>query len=905
MKYFIVFLLFTALQGAAQNTDTLNGFQKKINGEEINYFSPLHQFAKTALLTRMNGDMPISWESPVYSGKHQLVTYEFLLGHSTGTSTGDRHFDVALNEQHLFTITTPMKKKGTYSINGTGNNNSTYFFVQEEYDVNGDAFGKLFITVPAGSVKQEAHFTISGQNEKSRDWLMIFMYQKGLKIIAQPTNLVTRKENKRQLNVFVDNPYPSQTQLFIKTASDTFRASLQTGYNQLRLAAYEPGFTGIDEVQFIIRDKDTMVKTVTLSPVRDYIFNIIHHSHNDIGYSHLQPEVEQIQNRNIRDAIHWIRNNRNSGQQPVWHIESLWAVENFLRHATVREEKEFSEAVRNGQLVLSANYANILSGLCQPEEQDWVLEFARQVEKKYGIKIANAMITDIPGISRSALSSYVRNNIPYLSLGPNYVESLPDKGDRVGGVIKEQGDKIFYWKPSPESNKKLLVWTAGKGYSMFHGIADSEKQQSWEKRISDYCNELTEKNYPFDLVQLRYTKNADNGPVDTLLTEFVENWNRLYITPRLQIASINKLFSEFERQYGKTIPEYTGEISPYWEDGAYSTAIEEMENRELAIKTIALENFARKAGKFDPNESAFYLLHKNIILFHEHTWGSWCSISDPEIPFTTEQWKIKKQFLDSAGYYYRQLSGRLKYKYVTPKKHIAGNLPISDFAADSLHGGLYSILVNGQNRVSPGKGFFFFEPVYVPGTNPTEIRRAEWIKITETKMTAEKKIVKLQGSLPSIPSFTVTYTLFKKEGRLTCHYSFDKEKEMNKESLHIAFPFHFSNASVMYGSDDNMIRFNEDQLAGSNKEFVCVEKNIRVIAGDYTATLSSPLLCLYEIGQIIDENRINGVKTWKIENKETSTLFLYVFNNYWHTNFKAYQEGHFEFEIELSFTGKK
>lgn len=62
--------------------------------------------------------------------------------------------------------------------------------------MNGDAFGKFYITVPAISVNKKAVFTIEGKNENSQDWLMIFMYQRGLKLIAQPTNMITRKENK-------------------------------------------------------------------------------------------------------------------------------------------------------------------------------------------------------------------------------------------------------------------------------------------------------------------------------------------------------------------------------------------------------------------------------------------------------------------------------------------------------------------------------------------------------------------------------------------------------------------------------------------------------------------------------------------------------------------------------------
>jgi alpha-mannosidase len=904
MKFiFSCWLLFFSLRSNSQTSDTLNGFREKINGEEINYFSHLHQFAKTALLTRVNGEMPISWESPVYNGNKELVTYEFLLGHSTGTSSGDRHFYFFLNEKKIFTLTTPMHKNDKYSISGIGENNIIYHFIHEEYDANGDAFGKFFITVPSGLVNKKASFTVNGQNENSRDWLMIFMYQKGLKLIAQPTNLVTRKENKRQLNVFVDNPYPANTSLLVKTAGGEFQSLLQTGYNKLQFSAYETNFTGDDKVQFIINQKDEVEKTVSLMPLKNYVFCIIHHSHNDIGYSNLQTEVEQIQNRNIRTAIRWANNNQRSKEKPVWHIESLWAVENFLR-TTKEEEKQFVQAVKNGNLVLSANYANILTGLCQPEELNWMIEYAKQLEKKYSFHISNAMITDIPGISRSGLLAYVNNGISYLSLGPNYVESLPDKGDRVGGVMNEQGDKIFYWKPDLHSDKKLLVWTAGKGYSFFHGITDSEKQQSWEKRISDYCIELMEKNYPYDLVQLRYTKNSDNGPVDTMLTSFVENWNQRYSTPQLRISSVDQFFNQFEKKYGKNIPVMTGEISPYWEDGAYSTAIEEMENRQLVLKTLAMEKFARSKNQFNNIRPTLYLLHKNIVLFHEHTWGAWCSISDPQNSFTTEQWRIKKQFVDSASYYYEQLASQLHFKYEPDKPVSNGNLIVTDFTVDKLHGGLASIMVNGKNIVTDKGPYYFFEPVYALGINPTEKQQSQQVEVTEIENSQLKKIVEIKANLPSMQQYRVDYTLYKKEGRIVCRFRFEKTIEKNKESLHIAFPFGFSKPVIEYGNSNNKLRYNIDQLAGSNKDFVCVEKEISVQENQLVATISSPLFALYEIGDIINEDKTNGVKTWKKENNNTASLFLYILNNYWHTNYKAYQQGHFDFEIGLRFKNK-
>jgi hypothetical protein len=413
-----------------------------------------------------------------------------------------------------------------------------------------------------------------------------------------------------------------------------------------------------------------------------------------------------------------------------------------------------------------------------------------------------------------------------------------------------------------------------------------------------------EKNYTYDLVQLRYTKNSDNGPVDTLLTSFVENWNQRYSTPQLRISSVDQLFSEFEKRYGKNIPVMTGEISPYWEDGAYSTAFEEMQTRQLVLKTLALEKFAKNKNGLNGIKATLYLLHKNIVLFHEHTWGAWCSISDPESSFTTEQWRIKKQFLDSASYYYEQLASRLHYKYMRAKPAGNGNLPVADFMVDKFHGGLVSIEVNGKNIVSDKGPYYFFEPVYALGINPTQKHQLQQVEVREIENSLLKKVVEVKGNLPSMQHCTIDYTLYKKEGRIVCRYRFDKTIEKNKESLHIAFPFAFSSPSIEYGSGRNRLQYNRDQLAGSNKEFVCVEKEISVEQNQVVATLSSPLFALYEIGDIINEDKTNGVKTWKKENNNTSSLFLYVFNNYWHTNYKAYQEGLFDFEIEVSFKNK-
>ncbi|MBI1836262.1 MAG: hypothetical protein HYR91_03245 [Flavobacteriia bacterium] len=899
-KFLFLFFVIFQFSIFSQEKDTIAGFETKIKGEEINYFSPLAEFAPTALLTRANGESEISWNAPKSQSNSKIITYELLIGHSSGTSSDNRSFEVKLNGEILFIFKTskvnklvPFEKKVSKQIN--------YYFQPQTFDVNGDVFGKLYITVPQKSVKKNTHFSIKGINQNSRDWLMVFMYQKGFKINVHPNNLIHKKEDKRQLIFSIENPLNYSAVLEIQSHYFSQNILLKAGYNKFTIPAYEKDFIGKDSLLFIFNKQDSLSKIVLLEKINDYTFHIIHHSHNDIGYSHLQTEVEEIQIRNIRTAIKWIKDNLNSKEKPYWHIESLWAVENYLKVASETEKNEFIEIVNNGNIQLSANYANILSGLSQPEELNWMIEYAKILEQKYGLKFSNAMITDIPGITWSGLNVYPTNNIPYLSLGPNYVDSQADKGDRVGGVIKEQGDVVFYWKPDSLSNKKVLVWTAGKGYSFFHGITEKDKQTSWEERISNYCDELNLKQYPYNIIQLRYTKNSDNGPVDTNLCSFIENWNNTYSSPKLKITGLTPLFSELESKYKNDIPQLTGEISPYWEDGAYSTAVEEMENRELSIQTIAMEKYAKNLNKLFENKELFYHLHKNILLFHEHTWGSWCSISDPEIFFTTEQWKVKKQFIDSAKFYYNQLSKKLNYTY---NKSIATNISdkkIIDFSIDLKHGGIQSLQINDFIVNTSNSEYKLFEPIYSKGINPSTLFQSSEVIVKEIENSDTLKILEVHSSIPSIDSFVWTYTLNKNQNRLICHYHFNKAIEKNKESLHIAIPFGKEDVSIRYGTNSKMIDLSKNQLPGSNKDFICVENQLEMQSKNLTMVINSPKINLFEIGSIINEDKLKGSKNWKKTLLQNNSVYLYVFNNYWHTNYKAYQEGMFDFEIEISF----
>ena len=132
----------------------------------------------------------------------------------------------------------------------------------------------------------------------------------------------------------------------------------------------------------------------------------------------------------------------------------------------------------------------------------------------------------------------------------------------------------------------------------------------------------------------------------------------------------------------------------------------------------------------------------------------------------------------------------------------------------------------------------------------------------------------------------------------------NKKAIRDKESIHIALPFAIPNARVRIGMSDTIIGPGFNQLPGSNHDFYSVQKWIDVSDQERGVTISCPQGALFEIGEMINENKVNnGYKKWKDRASTSSTLFLYALNNYWHTNYKADQEGLIRFDVYLQFHG--
>lgn len=390
---------------------------------------------------------------------------------------------------------------------------------------------------------------------------------------------------------------------------------------------------------------------IMLEPVRKWEFYLIHQTHLDIGYTHVQTEVERMQWSFLDQAIELGKKTRNypADARFIWHPEGLWAIDSYLKTATPEKQRSFWDAVKAGWIHLDAFYGNQLTALCTGEELFELVGLARRLGREHNMVIDSAMITDVPGYTWGLIPAMAQSGVKYLSVGPN-------SGHRIGFTLADWGDKPFYWL-TPDGKDKVLCWVAGMGYSWFHtGLNYTAIQNKLKpERFFDYALRLEKADYPYDMVQVRYNIGSDNGPPDPGIADFVKQWNEKYAYPRLVLSSSSRMFKDFEKRYADRIPQVKGDFTPYWEDGAASSAQETIINRASADRMIQAQALYAmfSPDRFKPQ--SVYDAWREILLYDEHTWGAYNSISEPKAEFVAQQWKIKQDFALNGEKQSRQL----------------------------------------------------------------------------------------------------------------------------------------------------------------------------------------------------------------------------------------------------------
>ena len=422
--------------------------------------------------------------------------------------------------------------------------------------------------------------------------------------------------------------------------TEVLRTDAQPGRQQVEVL-----MPAADSSRQAALDVDGQTLAVPVRPVPQLTVYIVPHSHTDIGYTHLQPEVEQRQVENLAKGIAIAEKTASypEGARFVWNVEVLWAADLFLQRMEAPRRAAFDKAVKSGQVGLNGLYLNVLSGLARPEELVQAARFATQLSERLGVKIDTAMISDIPGHTWGLVPALAQAGIRYLSTSPNFF-------DRIGTTQVASADQPFWWV-GPSGREKVLTWNTWMGYALSH---------TWNAKLTDahvaeYLDHLEQVRYPYDITYIRWSGLGDNSEPEAGICDFVKDWNARYRWPRFVISDQHAPFAALEERYGDRIPTRRGDWTPYWEDGAGSSARETAMNRASADRMTQAETvWALRAPEAWPAAAAD-AAWKKVLLYTEHTWGAWNSVSQPEERFVKDQWDIKRGYAEEADWLSRKL----------------------------------------------------------------------------------------------------------------------------------------------------------------------------------------------------------------------------------------------------------
>jgi alpha-mannosidase len=715
-------------------------------------------------------------------------------------------------------------------------------------------------------------------------------------------------------------------------------------------------------------------RSVQLQPVRPWEIFLLPHSHVDIGYTALQADVEKKQNSNIATGLRLARETADypHDAQFKWNVEVLWPVENYLRDCPAEQREEFIAAVRSGQIGLDAFYCNILTGLCRPEELLNLMSYATRLSKVCGVPIDSAMISDVPGYTWGTVSAMAQAGVKYFSFAPNYF-------DRMGATMKEWQNRPFWWE-SPDGKHRVLCWCPSRGYALGHLIGEGA---ALTRFLPEYLKELETNAYPYDVTYLRWNVHGDNGSPDEHLSEVVRDWNARYVYPHLAISTTSVAFREFERRYGDKLPVFSGDYTPYWEDGAASSARETALNRASAERLVQAETLwsIRQPGRFPAAD--FQSAWRDVLLYSEHTWGAHNSISQPDLPFVRDQWEVKQGFALSADKRSRELLNRAtepaglaeipkaldvfntcswpRTDLVTVPAELAGagDLVIDErgrpVPSQRLSGGELVFLASNvapfsssRYRLGPGpcpirgsakaeatrvisSDFFvrldartgaishLFSRVlgrelvktnggtalndyfYLPGSDPAGVLRNARPTITIKESGPLVASLWIESEAPGCRKLTREIRIIDGLDRLEIVDTVDKLAVRSKEGVHFGYGFEIPRGTVRIDEGWADVRPEVDQIPAACKNWFSVQRWVDISNNRYGVTWAPIDAPLIELGGLTGNllGSQTDYRAWIQHLAPTQTIYSWVMNNHWHTNYRADQEGPTVFRYAL------
>lgn len=456
---------------------------------------------------------------------------------------------------------------------------------------------------------------------------------------------------KQVVRLIVDYPGPKEAEAAVRAwtagkpiSLDATSLALKPGRNvfEIRLPEAAKPVKARFEVKI---GAAVLGREVALVPQRRWSVYLFHHSHTDIGYTELQTRIARNHVEYLDSVIDYCDQTKDYPDDAKfrWNIEVSWALQNFIKERPEARVRRLAELIKAGRVELSGLYLN-QSDSFSHEELIRSVDLAREYGRTYGFDVRAAMNNDVTGFSWALPQVFARAGIRYFATGINETRSRAPL----------RRPNAFWWE-SPDGSR-ILHWNGehylfGNYELLLHETIDRSAP-----KVGDYLAKLEARgDYPYDLIAFNVGAwVTDNCPPGRGLSDRVREWNELYVSPRLRLATMSEFFERLEKSYGSSLPVHKLGWPDYWTDGVASTSFETGLNRLTHSDLVSAEKTSALAAKLDLAK-AFRFPGDQIrdaydlaMLYDEHTWGAWNSIDEPWSELARSQWAVKSAFAYKA-----------------------------------------------------------------------------------------------------------------------------------------------------------------------------------------------------------------------------------------------------------------
>ncbi len=200
----------------------------------------------------------------------------------------------------------------------------------------------------------------------------------------------------------------------------------------------------------------------------------------------------------------------------------------------------------------------------------------------------------------------------------------------------------------------------------------------------------------------------------------------------------------------------------------------------------------------------------------------------------------------------------------------------------------------GRELTDSSDGYSMNEFIYVMGRDNANQKRLECLEVKAGASNAMFSEFHISGKAPRFPKITQTVRLYHKTNRIEFVDSLKKEETREKEGVYFAFPFNVPGGETRLEMTGGMMSLEKDQFKAASRDWISMQDAAGVVSDGYSALFSTP------DAPLVAPEAIRVLAYQRELPLSNNTLFSYVMNNYWHTNYKAGQGGDFTFRYAIS-----